>query len=601
MSALGRRGLLAALFTATALFALPAGAQAIPHTYVSGVGDDAYNCTLATPCKTFAGAISRTDEGGIITPVDAGPYGNVTVTKSVTIDGDGRFASIVATNANGIVVNAPGKTVTLRDIAIDHVQPCTATTSYNGVKLLSAATLNVENVQIRGFGGAAVSAENTADSTLNVDDVDARDSCTTGILAKPAAGKTLTATVTDSHLSRVGTGILADAGATVGISRNTIVANATGIAPLNGGLINSTFTNRIGGNGADGTASNAPLPPVVVPPVVVPPVTPPATPPAVKKPVVLTCKVPKLTGLTLAGAKKKLTKARCKLGKVTYKIKRGKKRNRVYVQGSKSGATKTLNAKIAITISGRKPKKKAKAKSSAATGPVRTWVSSVGSDPNPCSRTAPCATFQTAFGKTIDGGMVSVLDGDNYGTMTINAPIAIDGGGSGAQIVAGAGANGILINAPAGKDVTIRDIEIIGPGCAAPGAGHGIRIQSGGAVHLEDVTIRNFAGSGVSVAPSAAQTVTAHGLKITNTCTSGVSVAPTAGLSGLFLTDSEITGGPTGVQAANGGRVAMGGVKITGTTTAITTSGDGTVSSWGGDALTGNGALGVTPTALPLR
>src|SRR5438477_3797204 len=41
---------------------------------------------------------------------------------------------------------------------------------------------------------------------------------------------------------------------------------------------------------------------------------------------------------------------------------------------------------------------------------TRTWVSGVGDDVNPCSRTAPCKTFAGAISKTAGGGEIDVLD-----------------------------------------------------------------------------------------------------------------------------------------------------------------------------------------------
>src|SRR3569833_3224253 len=74
---------------ATAVFGLayagPAYAQAT-RTWVSGTGDDANPCSRTAPCKTFAGAISKTAAGGEINCIDTGGYGAVTITKSITID-----------------------------------------------------------------------------------------------------------------------------------------------------------------------------------------------------------------------------------------------------------------------------------------------------------------------------------------------------------------------------------------------------------------------------------------------------------------------------------------------------------------------------------
>ena len=87
------------------------------RTWVSGVGDDANPCSRTAPCKTFAGAISRTAPGGEIDALDPAGYGTVTITKSITIDGGGGagWASILNSQTNGVIINAAASdTVVLR-------------------------------------------------------------------------------------------------------------------------------------------------------------------------------------------------------------------------------------------------------------------------------------------------------------------------------------------------------------------------------------------------------------------------------------------------------------------------------------------------------
>src|SRR6266513_6517543 len=92
---------------AIALNVMPAQAQAT-RTWVSGVGDDANPCSRTAPCKTFAGAISKTAAGGEISVLDPGGFGAVTITKSITIDGTGMLGSILAAGTTGINVNMTG-------------------------------------------------------------------------------------------------------------------------------------------------------------------------------------------------------------------------------------------------------------------------------------------------------------------------------------------------------------------------------------------------------------------------------------------------------------------------------------------------------------
>jgi hypothetical protein len=99
-------GLLLAMFPAmiiAALFSVPANAQAT-RTWVSGVGDDANPCSRTAPCKTFAGAISKTAVGGEINVLDPGGFGAVTITKSVQIRSEFE-AGVLVSGTNGIVVS----------------------------------------------------------------------------------------------------------------------------------------------------------------------------------------------------------------------------------------------------------------------------------------------------------------------------------------------------------------------------------------------------------------------------------------------------------------------------------------------------------------
>lgn len=139
-------------------FASVAQAQAT-RTWVSGVGDDANPCSRTAPCKTFAGAISKTADGGEIDCVDPGGFGTVTITKSITIDGNGTFASILAAGTNGINVNdsasgAPNsKVVAIRNISING-----AGTGLQGINFTSARTLHVEDCVISGFKGSGANS-----------------------------------------------------------------------------------------------------------------------------------------------------------------------------------------------------------------------------------------------------------------------------------------------------------------------------------------------------------------------------------------------------------------------------------------------------------
>jgi hypothetical protein len=172
---------LALLFIADSL----ASAQAT-RTWVSGVGDDANPCSRTAPCKTFAGAISKTAAGGEINCIDAGGFGAITITKSITIDGDGVHAGILNAGTNGVLVNvAATDKVTIRNLSING-----AGSGFNGVRMLGGGTLHVENCQIFNQAQKGISFEPTlGNSKLLVKDTIIRDNLNAatggGIFCKP--------------------------------------------------------------------------------------------------------------------------------------------------------------------------------------------------------------------------------------------------------------------------------------------------------------------------------------------------------------------------------------------------------------------------------
>jgi hypothetical protein len=123
------------------------------RTWVSGVGDDANPCSRTAPCKTWAGAISKTALGGEIDALDPGGFGAVTITKGITLDGGGgQVASVLVSGTNGIVVQAGANDVViLRNLRINGINSTNGGGGLNGIRFLSGKDLNVENCYIFGF------------------------------------------------------------------------------------------------------------------------------------------------------------------------------------------------------------------------------------------------------------------------------------------------------------------------------------------------------------------------------------------------------------------------------------------------------------------
>src|SRR5206468_6737339 len=114
----------AAILAAAALFAGGLAHAQATRTWVSGVGDDANPCSRTAPCKTWAGAISKTAPRGEINALDPGGFGAVTITRSITLDGggglqSGQVASILQTGGlTAVIINAAGIDVAIRNLMI---------------------------------------------------------------------------------------------------------------------------------------------------------------------------------------------------------------------------------------------------------------------------------------------------------------------------------------------------------------------------------------------------------------------------------------------------------------------------------------------------
>lgn len=183
---------------------------------------------------------------------------------------------------------------------------------------------------------------------------------------------------------------------------------------------------------------------------------------------------------------------------------------------------------------------------------TRTWVSGVGDDVNPCSRTAPCKTYAGAISKTAAGGIISTLDPGGFGAVTITKSITIDGSEQIAGVLA-AGTNGVVINAGAADVIVLRSLEIHGANTGFDG----VRILRAGEVYIENTRIQNFTSQGIEVLPSVlgdiVKLVVRH-CDIRNNTSHGILIAPTLSTANVRLAveESQIAGnGGHGILVGN--------------------------------------------------
>ncbi len=208
------------------VLAVPAFAQAT-RTWVSGVGDDANPCSRTAPCKTFAGAISKTAAKGEINALDPGGFGAVTITKSITIDGGGFISGVLVSGTNGIVINAGSSdSITLRNLDINGL-----TTGLNGIHFIAGGNLIVEKVNIYGFSNTGLGGINispTAPSGMvDVTIVDSliNDNNTRAIALTPTGTMVINATIDRVTMTNNNRGVHATDGANVTIKNSTLSNN----------------------------------------------------------------------------------------------------------------------------------------------------------------------------------------------------------------------------------------------------------------------------------------------------------------------------------------------------------------------------------------
>jgi hypothetical protein len=213
------------------------------RTWVSGVGDDANPCSRTAPCKTFAGAISKTAPNGEINCIDPGGFGALTITKSITVDCSDVEAGVLVAGTNGFIINAlSSDRITIRGLDFEG-----AGTGLDGIRVLSAAAVHISDVVIRGFRGSNGNGIDIAASTnvkVFINDsliTDNGVSATTGgILLRPTGTGTANVSIDNVDLENNSAGIIADGSATTGSAVNVVIRGSVSSANSNGGFVATT-------------------------------------------------------------------------------------------------------------------------------------------------------------------------------------------------------------------------------------------------------------------------------------------------------------------------------------------------------------------------
>jgi hypothetical protein len=253
---------------AVAIFTLAvvsvAQAQAT-RTWVSGVGDDVNPCSRTAPCKTYAGAISKTAKDGEISTLDPGGFGAVTITKSITINGGNGgqgYGSILASLVNGIIVNITDPADVRKSVKLDWLNINGASTGLDGIRWVAGNTLHIENTLIDGFTGDGVDVafsalNNTAFSMRNVT---IRNCVGAGVKMNANTTGTTGFTFNNIQITKCGNAIDAQNGSRGTVTSSTLALSTNGVSATEGAsntevnLVDTTISSNVTGINVAGGA-----------------------------------------------------------------------------------------------------------------------------------------------------------------------------------------------------------------------------------------------------------------------------------------------------------------------------------------------------------
>jgi hypothetical protein len=221
------------------------------RTWVSGVGDDANPCSRTAPCKTFAGAISKTAACGEISALDPGGFSPVTILKSITINGEGTLASISAGSTNGIFINAAAAD----NIYIKNIDINGSCTGINGIRFINGNSLNVQKVKVYNFTNFGIDVSKTSNGFLSVSNSNFVNCTAGGIVTTTTAGLVRT-DIDNTKVFASNSGFHAKANSKMTVKSST--ASACGIAGFHaeGATAELNMDSCVATNNVDGVRAS---------------------------------------------------------------------------------------------------------------------------------------------------------------------------------------------------------------------------------------------------------------------------------------------------------------------------------------------------------
>jgi hypothetical protein len=214
------------------------------RTWVSGVGDDLNPCSRTAPCKTYAGAISKTAKDGEISTLDPGGFGAVTITKSITINGGGGgagYGSILAALTTGVIVNITDAADVRKTVRLNWLDINGASTGIDGVRFIAGNALYVENTNIDGFTSDGIEVSGAGQPAVNnliLRNVSIRNCVTNGVNINANTTKATVMSFDNVMITRSGNNLNAGNG-----SRGQISNSYFGLSSSGNGVLTSQSTS----------------------------------------------------------------------------------------------------------------------------------------------------------------------------------------------------------------------------------------------------------------------------------------------------------------------------------------------------------------------
>jgi len=244
-----------AIFTLTVVSMAQAQAT---RTWVSGVGDDVNPCSRTAPCKTYAGAISKTAKDGEISTLDPGGFGAVTITKSITINGGGAgqgYGSILAALTNGIIINITDPADVRKSVRLDWLNINGASSGLDGIRWLAGNTLHIENTLIDGFTGDGIDVAFSAlnNTGFSMRNVTIRNCVGSGVKMNANTTGTTGFSFNEIQVTKCGNAIDAQNGSRGTITKSTLGLSTNAVSATEGSsntevnLVDTTITSNVTG------------------------------------------------------------------------------------------------------------------------------------------------------------------------------------------------------------------------------------------------------------------------------------------------------------------------------------------------------------------